>query len=529
MNPVAAPSAASRHRGHRVQVPAPVKVVRCAIYTRKSTTEGLDSDFSSLDNQREACESYIQSQRSEGWNLIDDRFDDGGFSGGNIERPALQRLLTGIDAGGIDCVVVYKIDRLSRSLLDFVRLMEVFEQRQVAFVAVTQQINTTTSAGRLMLNVLMSFAQFEREIIAERTSDKMCAARRKGKWCGGPPVLGYDIDHDRKRLVVNPDEAEQVREVFDLYLEKQSMLQVVCELNRRGWTTKSYQTKTGAHHPGAVWDKAKLQRILTNVTYIGKTRHQGQVIDAEHEGIVDPAIFGQVQELIQANGNSSGGTVRNKHGALLKGILRCGQCGAAMAHTYTKKGNRLYRYYTCTTYQKQGPEACTTRSLPAQEIEDFVVEQIRKLARDPDLIREVFEESIRQRQEHLTRLESERKRLTKQRRQKGEEIRRLVSAIAGTTRPSQSLSERLAELEQWAADVDRRLEEINAQVTTLRAQSIDIDGVTAALQEFEAVWGVLTFTEQGHLVQSVIRRATYDHGGQSCRISLRGATHPGGD
>jgi site-specific DNA recombinase len=281
------------------------------------------------------------------------------------------------------------------------------------------------------------------------------------------------------------------------------MLQVVCEINRRGWTTKSYQTKAGSHHPGALWDKSKLQRILTNVTYIGKTRHQGQIIDAEHEGIVDPAIFEQVQELIRENGNGSGGTVRNKHGALLKGILKCGQCGAAMAHTYTKKGNRLYRYYTCTTYQKQGPDACTTRSLAAQEIEDFVVEQIRRLARDPDLIREVFEESIRQRQEQLARLESERNRLVKQRQQKGEEIKRLVSAIAGTPNPSPSLTERLAVVERQAGDVDLRLQEIDTQTSTLRDQSIDLAGVTAALEEFEAVWGVMCCAEREQLVHAL--------------------------
>jgi len=249
-------------------------------------------------------------------------------------------------------------------------------------------------------------------------------------------------------------------------------------------------------------------------------RHQGQIIDAEYEGIVAPAIFEQVQELIRENGNGSGGTVRNKHGALLKGILRCGQCGAAMAHTYTKKGNRLYRYYTCTTYQKQGPAACSTRSLPAQEIEDFVVEQIRKLARDPDLIREVFQESIRQRQEQLTRLESERKRQTRKRQQKGEEIRRLVSAIAGTAGSSPALSERLAEAERQLANVDRRLQEIDAQTSTLRDQSIDLDGVTAALEEFEAVWGVMTFTEQGNLIRALVREAAYDPGQRTCRITF---------
>ena len=284
--------------------------------------------------------------------------------------------------------------------------------------------------------------------------------------------------------------------------------------SRRRWRW-SDQTKTGSHHPGAVWDKSKLQRILTNVTYIGKTRHQGQIIDAEYEGIVAPAIFEQVQELIRENGNGSGGTVRNKHGALLKGILRCGQCGAAMAHTYTKKGNRLYRYYTCTTYQKQGPAACSTRSLPAQEIEDFVVEQIRKLARDPDLIREVFQESIRQRQEQLTRLESERKRQTRKRQQKGEEIRRLVSAIAGTAGSSPALSERLAEAERQLANVDRRLQEIDAQLTVLRNQPIDLDGVTAALEEFEAVWGMLYPGERSTLVRSVIETVACNDQGKA--------------
>ena len=188
-------------RGLVVQLPT--KIVRCAVYTRKSTTEGLDSDFNSLDAQRDACEAYVRSQRAEGWLTLPEPYDDGGFTGGNIDRPALSQLLADIQSGQINCVVVYKVDRLSRSLLDFAKLMQVFEAHQVSFVSVTQQFNTATSMGRLVLNVLLSFAQFEREIISERTSDKMCAARRKGKWVGGPPVLGYDIDRERKRLVVN--------------------------------------------------------------------------------------------------------------------------------------------------------------------------------------------------------------------------------------------------------------------------------------------------------------------------------------
>jgi len=208
--------------------------IRCAIYTRKSTDEGLEQEFNSLDAQREAGEAYIASQKSEGWVCLPDRYDDGGFTGGNMDRPAMKRLLADVEAGGIDCIVVYKVDRLSRSLLDFARVMETFEKHSVAFVSVTQQFNTSTSMGRLMLNVLLSFAQFEREIISERTRDKIAATRRKGKWSGGMPMLGYDVDLQGGRLLVNEDEARTVRAIFELYLEHQSLIETVKVLNDRG-------------------------------------------------------------------------------------------------------------------------------------------------------------------------------------------------------------------------------------------------------------------------------------------------------
>jgi site-specific DNA recombinase len=206
--------------------------VRCAVYTRKSTDEGLDQDFNTLDAQREAGENYVASQKQEGWTCLPDRYDDGGFTGGNMARPALRQLLEDARSGRIDCVVVYKVDRLSRSLLDFARIMEVFDQQGVSFVSVTQQFNTASSMGRLMLNVLLSFAQFERELISERTRDKMRAARRKGKRLGGTPVLGYDVDPETRRLVVNPQEAQRVRDIFDLYLQLGGMIPTVRELAR---------------------------------------------------------------------------------------------------------------------------------------------------------------------------------------------------------------------------------------------------------------------------------------------------------
>jgi len=222
---------------------ATLPLVRCAVYTRKSTEEGLEQEFNSLDAQRESAEAFIRSQTHEGWTCLPERYDDGGFTGGNMERPALKRLLTDIAAGKVDLVVCYKVDRLSRSLLDFAKMMEAFERHGVSFVSVTQQFNTATSMGRLVLNVLLSFAQFEREIIAERTRDKVAATRRKGKWAGGTPLLGFDLDPRGGRLLVNDDEAIRVRAIFALYLEHQALLPVVQELERRGWVGKRWQTR----------------------------------------------------------------------------------------------------------------------------------------------------------------------------------------------------------------------------------------------------------------------------------------------
>ncbi len=507
--------------GARVQAPVPVPAVKCAIYTRKSTSEGLDSDFNTLDAQRESCEAYILSQRPEGWLALADRYDDGGFSGGNMDRPAMGRLMDDIESGQVDCVVVYKVDRLSRSLLDFARLMDVFDQHNVSFVSVTQQFNTASSMGRLVLNVLLSFAQFEREIISERTSDKMCAARRKGKWLGGPPILGYDVDRERHRLVVNPEEAEMVRELFDLYLQHHSLLRAAQEANRRGWSTKSYVTKKGVHKGGGRFDKAKLQRILTNITYTGKIAHKGETYPGEHEAIIDKKTFNQVQEIIKGNGNGSGKTARNKHGALLKGLLYCASCGAAMAHTYSKKGNRLYRYYVCTTAQKQGRDACPTPSLPAQEIEDFIVNQIRRLANDPEMVEQVFAEAEKQRKAKIPRLKTEQKRLQRERQHKQERIKELVAAVGASPEPVASFTESLRELESAVIRIDQRLTEIITELTSINRKTVDKDDVTTALSTFGPVWDELYPTEKTRIVNLLVERVEYNRSTDEILVTLR--------
>ena len=284
------------------------KPIRCAIYTRKSSDEGLEQDFNSLDAQRDAAESYIASQRAEGWTCIPARYDDGGFTGGNLDRPGVQRLMADIEAGLIDCVVVYKVDRLSRSLIDFARMLEVFEQKGVAFVSVTQQFNTANSMGRLMLNVLLSFAQFEREVISERTRDKIAATKRKGFWSGGRPVLGYDIERrpGGNRLVVNDAEASQVRRIFELYLECGSVSQTIRRLDEMGWTTKAWVTKRGREMGGRPFNKSLLFNLLTNVAYLGKVKHKEDVYDGQHDAIIDDDLFRRVEQMLKANRSGDG-------------------------------------------------------------------------------------------------------------------------------------------------------------------------------------------------------------------------------
>jgi site-specific DNA recombinase len=269
------------------------QTVRCAIYTRKSTEEGLDQEFNSLDAQREAAEAYIASQQREGWLCLPQRYDDGGYTGGNMDRPALQQLLADIAAQKINCILVYKVDRLSRSLLDFVRIMEIFEAQHVSFVSITQSFSTATSMGRLVLNVLLSFAQFERELISERTRAKIAAARRKGKWVGGMPLLGYDVDPRGSKLVVNQEEAVRVRAIFALYLEYQALRPVVEELQRRGWRTKHWQTRKGHCRGGLPFTKNRLRKLLCNAAYIGKVRYKQELHAGEHEAIIDIGLWEQ--------------------------------------------------------------------------------------------------------------------------------------------------------------------------------------------------------------------------------------------
>jgi len=369
--------------------PDSARLVRCAVYCRKSIAPGPEQNFNTLDAQREAALAYIASQHAEGWQVLPHIYNDGGFSGSHMERPALRKLMSDIESSRVDCVVVYKVDRLSRSLLDFARIMGVFEKHGVSFVAVTQQFNTSVPVGRLTLNILLSFAQFEREIISERTRDKKAASRQKGKWIGGYVPLGYDLAAQGGRLVVNAREAQQVREIFGLFEETRSMEATLEEVKRREWKRKSWITAKGAVCGGGPFSAGTLLRLLRSALYVGLVDYQGKRYRGEQPAIVDGRQWRRVQKLLSQEVPKGRG-VGNQQGALLQGVLYCASCARPMGHALNSLKGKLYRYYTCR-------HGCRNR-VSAVRLETSVLEQLASAAQTHtvfrNLVRRCAEQSI---------------------------------------------------------------------------------------------------------------------------------------
>ena len=354
---------------------APAKL-RCAVYTRKSTEDGLEQEYNSLDAQYDACAAYILSQRHEGWSLVTDRYDDGGFSGGNMERPGLKRLLVDVQAGRVDVIVLYKIDRLTRSLSDFARIVEVLDKAGASFVSVTQAFNTTTSMGRLMLNVLLSFAQFEREVTGERIRDKIAASKRKGLWMGGPVPLGYDV-RDRK-LVVNEQEAELVRHIMRRYVALGSVAELVEELAADGRLTKRQVNASGPQRGGVPFRRGTLYHLLGNRIYLGELSHKGAHYPGEHESIVSDALWQEVQAALAERASGPSRRSRAVHPSLLTGLVVDG-LGRAMTPTHACKGRRRYRYYVTRPELLDGQPAWR---VSAHDLEAIVCDQLCELLCD---------------------------------------------------------------------------------------------------------------------------------------------------
>lgn len=361
-----------------------MKTIRCAIYTRKSTDDGLDKEFNTLEAQREAGENYIRSQAYQGWEIIPTHYDDGGFSGGSLKRPALQQLLNDVEAGLIDMIVVYKIDRLTRSLVDFSKLVEVFDANNCSFVSVTQNFNTYDSMGRLTLNVLLSFAQFEREVITERIRDKVSASKKKGMWMGGILPLGYDSYN--KKLVINEDEAQIVRLAFEKYLVLRSEIAVAEWLNENGYTTMNKGNNNKFTH-------MRISKMLKNVLYVGKIPHKENIYDGQHEAIISQEIFDEVQNIKSKNRIGRLAPSRFIEHSLLKGFIYCDCCQSAMVSTKSNKKNKVYEYYTSVRAVKEGFKNCHVGSIPAGEMDNFILQQMEVLIKSPKIIAGLINEA----------------------------------------------------------------------------------------------------------------------------------------
>ena len=359
--------------------------MRCAIYTRKSTDEGLEKQFNTLEAQREAGENYIKAQRHQGWELIDKHYDDGGYSGGNMNRPAFQELLTDIQANKVDMVVIYKIDRLTRSLLDFSKMIEIFDKHHCSFVSVTQNINTADSMGRLMLNVLLSFAQFEREISGERIRDKILASKKKGMWVGGVPPFGYKGEN--KKLVVVPEDAEKVKHVYELFLSSGNLSMVGHTLLRENCTFR-----------GKVPGWTFLRSMLNNRVYIGEITHKGTSFPGQHQPIIDKETFESAQNLFKSNTQKIRRrrlkpVSKNEENGLLRGILSCGCCEQKLYPRYSLKKDKRYYYYTDSTHKKYGPHSCRLNAIPMHLLDNLVMDLLNPLIKSPYVLQALAQEA----------------------------------------------------------------------------------------------------------------------------------------
>lgn len=493
---------------------------RCAIYTRKSTEKGLEQEFNSLQAQREACEAYIASQRGEGWTALSERYDDPGFSGGTIERPGLQRLMRDIERGRIDCVVFYKLDRLSRSLLDFAKLAEFFDRHDVTFASITQQFSSTTAMGRLTLNILLSFAEFERAIIAERVRDKIAAAKRKGKYLGGTPAFGYDVDYQGRKLVVNDGEAKIVRRIFHRFTQTGSCLGIAKELNAEGIATKSWTTKGGSFHQGGLWNTQHVYRALNNRTYIGEVAYEGESYAGEQDAIVPKPLWDRVQRIFAEGTSRKRNQETREVKALLRGIIRCGHCDRSMVCAYTrKKGtSKVYRYYTCSGAMKNGYCSCPVRSVPAGEIENAVLQQLLAIFASPEVIAQTFRTAKQLETQELDALREEKTGLEA----RLVELKALAGGMVSSDAVDNTPSERFVELNFDMRDARQRLPDIESLLRVHEEHALTEQDVAEALRKLGPVWDELFPSEQHRVFRALVESVIVTADGLDIRLKADG-------
>jgi site-specific DNA recombinase len=478
--------------------------MNCSIYTRVSTDNQVEKDYNSLETQKESLMAYIQAHKYEGWVLVD-VYEEAGFSAATLDRPELQRLLNDIRKKRVDAVLVYKIDRLTRNQKDFYFLIDLFEKYNVTFIATTQNFDTSSAAGRLMRNIMLDFAQFEREMTAERTRDKMEARAKKGLWNGGLVPLGYDYLPEEKKLKANPEEAKIVRLIFEAYLKEKSLAKVIQKINFVGYRTKPHPTKCGRSIGGGEFIITSVSHILTNPIYIGLVKHRENTYQGQHPPIIEKEVFDKVREILGMNKKTFTSPSQNKYNFLLQGLVRCGECGSLMSSHYSIKDGQKYFYYKCTRIMHRDREACPSKPLSAREFENAVIDKIKELSQDRDQLEATLQNANLVAQEELKPLREREALLEEAKREKEEEIQRLVKAIKTGSLEIESIERELRQLEKEKKALEGEIEGLNIYIRREESKLIDIDTVQRTYQGFRQFFPSLQPKEQHQFLQLLIK------------------------
>jgi len=516
-----------------------IKTVYCAIYTRKSTDEGLNGDFSSLDSQREYCGSFVKSREPEGWKVFPERYDDGGFTGGNTNRPGLKKLLSDARQGKFQVVVCYKYDRLSRNTKDFLQILEIFDRSGVAFVSVTQPIDTTSSVGRLMRSILMDFSQFEREMISERTRDKLQAMAKRGKRTGGHPIIGYNINSETRALEVNPEEKQQVLEMFETYIRTKSMHETAKIMNSKGYRMKSWTSHHGNPCGGQPFNRATLWNLLQNPLYTGKIVHRKQIYQGQQEPIISEALFNEAVAMLRQNGHGRKHRIieDRKHTFLLRGLLKCSCCNTSMTPGWaTPKKNGAYRrffYYKCLSVVKGDRTSCKVRSVPAPAIEEYVIKRIGVVSQNKVFVDEIVKRAHDAGCVELPVKLDERKKAQFDRGKVQVQIESLVNVLA-TQGGSQcknftAIMESLNRLQERRDELDQNLAAMEIEIKKLEEQQIDADVIQQNLGNFAQVFNKLDDIGKMDLTALMVKQVNWDGVNMKVGIEMRAAWRVFGD
>ncbi len=494
-----------------------MNTIHCAIYSRVSVNDEAvqTQEYNTLDNQEDSCKAYILSQKSQGWRMFD-IYRDPGKSGGSLNRPALQRLLGDIRAGKIHKIVVYKIDRLTRSINDFLKLCEDFEKYGVQFASTTQQIDTGTSSGRLLLRILLEFSQFEREMVQERTRDKRWGMAKMGMWTGGYIPIGYS--NQDKKLVINPEEARIVKQLFELYSQLGNLSHVAAQLNRNGYKTKYRVAKNGKKLSGTRWDKKKVALVLANPVYIGKIRfidpktRKEYIFDGLHQPVItDMKLWEQTRVILGKNRDLRKSYKQNKYELLLSGLVKCGTCGTMMSNSSKGKNGKLYLYYKCTSVCETGKEACPVRTVSAAELDRAVVEALKQLGADDKILEKSIREADKLQREGIGTFGDERRRLTQKQSELKEQIRQTIALLKRLPDGTQfnTVVEELAGMEKSAAEMREEFLRVQTNIDIMERQSIDAETYKRLFRQFGEMYAELNFEEQRSLIMLLVREVLY--------------------